>query len=71
MEQVQAFTKLVHPALSGVDTLALNLRFRNGALGRWVAVSGAIVAGVVLAIVLIGDFGTWTAPGALHHHRGG
>jgi len=43
----------------------------NGALGRWVAVSGAIVAGVVLAIVLIGDFGTWTAPGALHHHRGG
>lgn len=33
-EQVQAFTKLMHPRLSGIDTMTLNLRFRNGALGR-------------------------------------
>jgi hypothetical protein len=41
-----------------------------GAAGRWVALGGAIVGGVVLAIVLLPHFGAWTAPGALpaHHH---
>jgi hypothetical protein len=47
------------PALAGGD----------GAAGRWIALAGAIVAGVVLAIVLIPHFGVWTAPGALHHHH--
>jgi hypothetical protein len=43
----------------------------DGAAGRWIAVSGAIVAGAVLAIVLVPYFGAWTAPGALpHHHHG-
>jgi hypothetical protein len=43
---------------------------RSGAVGRWIALGGAIVAGAVLAIVLIPHFGAWTAPGALpHHHR--
>jgi hypothetical protein len=41
----------------------------DGAAGRWIALAGAIVAGVVLAIVLIPDFGVWTASGALHHHH--
>ncbi|HEY2161397.1 MAG TPA: hypothetical protein VGH24_08835 [Solirubrobacteraceae bacterium] len=49
------------PALAGGD----------GAAGRWIAIAGALVAGAVLAIVLIPDFGVWTAHGALaHHHHG-
>jgi hypothetical protein len=42
---------------------------RSGATARWIALSGAIVAGAVLAIVLIPHFGAWTAPGALPHHH--
>jgi hypothetical protein len=42
----------------------------EGSAGRWIALTGAIVAGAVLAIVLIPQFGLWTAPGALHHHHG-
>lgn len=43
-----------------------------GAAGRWIALSGALVAGVVLAIVLIPDFSAWTAQGVfVHHHHGG
>jgi uncharacterized membrane protein YwaF len=43
-----------------------------GAAGRWIAISGALVAGAVLAIVLIPDFSAWTAHGVLahHHHHG-
>jgi hypothetical protein len=42
---------------------------RSGAAARWIALSGAIVAGAVLAVVLIPHFGIWTAPGALPHHH--
>jgi uncharacterized membrane protein len=43
-----------------------------GAAGRWIAISGALVAGIVLAIVLIPDFSAWTAHGAfVHHHHDG
>jgi hypothetical protein len=42
----------------------------SGAAGRWIALSGAIVAGAVVAIVLIPHFGVWTAPGAFAHHHG-
>jgi hypothetical protein len=42
---------------------------RHGAAGRWIALSGAIIAGAVLAIVFIPHFGAWTAPGALPHHH--
>jgi hypothetical protein len=42
-----------------------------GGAGRWIALAGAIVGGLVLAIVLIPDFASWTAHGALHHHREG
>lgn len=42
---------------------------RAGSVGRWIALGGAIVGGVVLAIVLIPHFGTWTAVGAFPHHE--
>lgn len=44
-----------------------------GTAGRWIAISGALVAGAVLAIVLIPDFAAWTAHGVFvhhHHHHG-
>jgi hypothetical protein len=41
----------------------------SGAAGRWIALAGALVGGLVLAIVLIPDFGVWTAAGALGHHH--
>jgi hypothetical protein len=41
----------------------------DGAAGRWITLVGAIVAGAVLAIVLIPDFSVWTAAGALHHRH--
>jgi hypothetical protein len=40
-----------------------------GAAGRWIAISSALVAGLVLAIVLIPDFAAWTAHGAAFGHR--
>jgi hypothetical protein len=39
-----------------------------GAAGRWIAVSSALVAGLVLAIVLLPDFGAWTSAHFHHHH---
>ena len=44
-----------------------------GGAGRAIALAGAVVGGLVLAIVLIPDFATWTAHPALwqHHHDGG
>ncbi len=40
-----------------------------GAAGRWLALAGALVAGLVLTIVLIPQFAAWTANAAfLHHH---
>jgi predicted dehydrogenase len=44
VEQLQAFTKLVHPQMSGVDTMVLNLRFRNGILGNFTFSAGAVEA---------------------------
>ena len=40
-----------------------------GAAGRWIAIAGALVAGLVLAIVLIPDFAAWTAHGVIGHHH--
>ncbi|MGI8505943.1 MAG: hypothetical protein ACR2MK_03900 [Solirubrobacteraceae bacterium] len=44
----------------------------GGAAGRAIAIAGVLVGGAVLAVVLIPDFGVWTAHGALfhHHHQG-
>ncbi len=51
------------PALDGLGS--------GGSAGRWIALAGALVAGLVLAIALIGHFGAWTAPGAFPHHHDG
>jgi hypothetical protein len=40
----------------------------DGAAGRWIALVGAVVAGVVLAVALIPHFSLWTASGAFPHH---
>ncbi len=41
----------------------------SGAAGRWIVLAGALVGGLVLAIVLIPDFASWTASSAFHHHE--
>lgn len=40
-----------------------------GAAGRWITIAGAVVAGLVVAIVLIPQFGPWLASGALGHRH--
>jgi hypothetical protein len=40
-----------------------------GAAGRWITIAGALVGGLVLAVVLIPDFSIWTAHTALLHHH--
>lgn len=42
---------------------------QTGAAGRWLSIGGALVGGVVLAVVLIPDFSIWTAHTALLHHH--
>jgi hypothetical protein len=40
--------------------------------GRWLSLSGAVVIGLILAVVLIPDFATWTGTAGqavLHHHH--
>jgi hypothetical protein len=44
-------------------------RHAAGATGRIVSIVGALVAGVVLAIVLIPHFGAWTHFEAFRHHH--
>jgi hypothetical protein len=44
----------------------------GGGAGRAIALTSAVVAGAVLAIVLLPDFGAWTAAaGHSHHHHHG
>ncbi len=41
-----------------------------GTAGRWLALTGAIIGGLVLAVVLIPEFAAWTRHAVfLHHHR--
>jgi hypothetical protein len=40
-----------------------------GTGSRWLAVSGAVAAGLVLAVVLIPEFSSWTAHGVIGHHH--
>jgi hypothetical protein len=41
-----------------------------GAGGRWITITGALVGGLVLAVVLIPQFAPWTAHSVfLHHHH--
>jgi hypothetical protein len=39
-----------------------------GGTGRWIAMAGAIVGGLVIAIALTGHFGAWTSSSWGHHH---
>jgi hypothetical protein len=41
----------------------------DGVAGRWIALSSALVGGIVLAILLTAQFAPWTAHGALAHHH--
>ncbi len=40
-----------------------------GRTGRIISLAGALIAGVVLAILLIPHFGAWTSFEAFHHHH--
>jgi hypothetical protein len=40
-----------------------------GRTGRAISLAGVLIAGIVLAIVLIPDFGAWSHFEAFHHHR--
>ncbi len=40
-----------------------------GGAGRWLTIVGALVGGVVLAIVLMPEFASWTAHGAFVHQH--
>lgn len=44
-------------------------RHAAGAIGRTISIVGALIAGVVLAIVLIPRFGAWTHFEAFRHHH--
>lgn len=46
-----------------------HVEVRAGAAGRWIALTGAIVAGLVLAVVLIPEFAAWTGHGVFVHHH--
>jgi hypothetical protein len=48
------------PELPGLQT---------GAAGRWIAIAGALIGGLVLAFLLIPDFTLWTGHAALFHHH--
>jgi hypothetical protein len=43
-------------------------RAAPGTAGRWIAIVSALVAGLVLAVVLIPEFSAWTAHGVFLHH---
>ena len=60
------------PGLGSTLRRATAVRDEMGVPGggtRWVALAGALAAGLVLAVVLIPDFHIWTAPGAIPHHH--
>jgi hypothetical protein len=41
----------------------------DGSAGRWIALVGTCVGGLVLAVLLIPHFSAWTATGAFAHHH--
>jgi hypothetical protein len=56
------------PGSSGPGPVALSGDV-TGRTGRMLAVTGALVAGIVLAVVFLPDFGAWLHDsGFLHHH---
>ncbi len=59
-------------SLRAVSPAASRGAITPGGRGRTLALLGVLVGGVVLALVLIPDFASWTAAGAIphHHHHG-
>jgi hypothetical protein len=53
--------------LRAVPRSPKNGGFSPGGAGRWIALIGPLVGGLVLALVLIPDFASWTAAGAFFH----
>jgi hypothetical protein len=43
--------------------------YAAGRTGRAISLAGALVAGLVLALLLLSQSKAWSAPGALHHHH--
>ena len=41
----------------------------RGAMGRWLLIGGSVLAGLIVAVVLIPHYGAWTAVGAFPHHE--
>jgi hypothetical protein len=66
--------------LFGIDVDVVNVTLRRGGrtalgstpggAGRWIALAGVIVGGIVLAIVLIPHYHLWTAHSAFPQHDG-
>lgn len=62
------------PGMPGSLTAASRVReelpgLASGNTGRWMALAGACVGGVVLAVLLIPQFAAWTAPVVFAHHH--
>ncbi len=53
----------------GLAAEGLGSQAAAGTAGRWIAVAGATVAGLVLALVLIPHYSLWTGLGAFPHHQ--
>ena len=62
LERLPASLRAVRASTGPQDSSA-------GAAGRWITLIGALVGGLVLAIVLIPQFASWTAHGAFLHGR--
>lgn len=62
-------TRAVLPGLS--PDAGGPLAVSRGTRGRWIALTGSTVVGLVIAVALIPQFSSWTAQGAIghHHHR--
>jgi hypothetical protein len=59
------------PALRATDAGTSIGGGQLGRAGRWISIGGAIVGGLILALVLIPDFAPWTGHGVFaHHHHG-
>jgi hypothetical protein len=43
----------------------------SGTTGRWVAITSAVVGGLILALALIPAFSAWSAAGVVHHFHTG
>jgi hypothetical protein len=41
----------------------------TGVAGRWLALGGGLVVGLLIAVVLLPQFGPWTAHSALAHRH--